>query len=95
MYTYSHLDIGTATLYGAITRTIKLGYHELEPYHMAEFSYHLSKVSENAKGGFGVFKITEEVVMKNIYRLKFSELITITKFMISQNLGSNQLQLLL
>jgi hypothetical protein len=59
LYVYSHLNIGTATLYSTITRTIKLGYHELEPYHLAEFAYHLSKVSDNAKGGFGVFKIAE------------------------------------
>jgi hypothetical protein len=33
--------------------------------------------------------------MKNIYRLNFSELVTISKFMISQNIGSNDFQLTL
>ena len=95
LYTYTHLDIGTSTLYSTITRTIKLGYHELEPHHLAEFAYHLSKVSDNARGGFGVYKITEEVTLRNIYRLKFDELITISQYMISQNIGSNEFQITL
>ena len=27
LFTYTHLDVGSATLFGRITRTIRLGYH--------------------------------------------------------------------
>ena len=49
----------------------------------------LSKVSENAKGGFGVFAIAEKHVEAHLSRLNFHSLVKVSSYMLSQNLGSN------
>lgn len=55
LWAYTHLDVGSAVLYSHIAKTIRIGQHELSPLELAESAYMLSKVSENATGGFGVF----------------------------------------
>ena len=57
LWSYTHLDVGSAVLYSHISKTIKIGQHELGPLELAESAYMLSKTSENATGGFGVFQI--------------------------------------
>jgi hypothetical protein len=59
LFSYTHLNIGTTTLYSAIARTIKLGQHELDPLELAEFANYFSRVQDNVQGGFGVYRIAE------------------------------------
>ena len=55
LWAFTHLDVGSSVLYSHISKTIKVGQYELEPLELAESAYMLSKVSENSKGGYGVF----------------------------------------
>lgn len=53
----------------------------------------LSKVSENAKGGYGVFSIAEKHLGSVLPRMEFSELVKAASFMLTQDLGSNKFQM--
>lgn len=93
LFSFTHLNLGTATLYGKVARTIKIGQHEFEPLEFCEFAYYLSKVQDNAAGGFGVFRIAEERLLPTLSVLPFEKLAQISHYMLMQNLGSNYFQL--
>lgn len=52
----------------------------------------LSKVSENATGGFGVFEIAQKHVENNLSRLNFHDLVKAASYLLTQNIGSNEFQ---
>lgn len=45
LYSYTHLNAGSAVLYSHISKTIAIGQYELRPIELAEAAYMLSKVS--------------------------------------------------
>lgn len=49
----------------------------------------LSKASDNASGGYGIFSIAEKHLLMHFPRLGFSELVKASFFMLTQNIGSN------
>jgi hypothetical protein len=53
----------------------------------------LSKVSENAKGGYGVFSIAEKQLGAVLPRMDFTELVKSASFMLTQDLGTNKFQI--
>lgn len=55
LWAYTHLDVGSTILYSHLCKTLKIAQHEFSPLELAEAAYMLSKVSENATGGFGIF----------------------------------------
>lgn len=55
LWSYTHTNFGSAVLYAHISKTLLVGQHELKPLQLAESAYMLSKVSENAQGGYGVY----------------------------------------
>lgn len=59
LFAYAHLNMGCATLYSSIARTIKIGQHELEPLELTDLANLFSRVQDNAEGGFGTFRIAE------------------------------------
>lgn len=58
LWSYTHLDVGSSVLYSHICKTLKIGQHEFMPLELAEAAYMLSKTSENAAGGYGIFLIS-------------------------------------
>jgi len=60
LFSYTHLNQGSSVLYSHISKTLTIGQHEFRPMELAESAYMLSKVSENAKGGYGVFSLAEK-----------------------------------
>ena len=52
----------------------------------------LSKVSENAKGGYGIFLLAEKHIEAVLPRMSFTELVKVSSFMLIQDLGSNKFQ---
>lgn len=56
-FSYTHLNVGTTTLYKAMARTVKIGQHELDPLELAQLANYLSRVQDNAQGGFGLYAI--------------------------------------
>lgn len=93
LYSYTHLNVGSAVLYSHISKTLTIGQHELRPLELAESAYMLSKVSENAKGGYGVFSLAEQHIQAVLPRMTFPELVKASSFLLIQDLGSNQFQL--
>ncbi len=63
--------MGSSVLYAHITRTIKIGQYELQPQELAEAAYMLSKVPEDAEGGYGVFRIAEQHIKDHLDRFEF------------------------
>lgn len=89
LFTYAHLNVGSASLYGSIAKTIKVGQHELEPLELAELANLFSRVNENAQGGFGTFRIAEARLAGVLPTLSFDKLVEVSHFMLTQDLGSN------
>lgn len=58
-FAYTHLNVGTTTLYSSMARTVKIGQHELDPLELAQLANYLSRVQDNAQGGFGLYAIAE------------------------------------
>jgi hypothetical protein len=52
----------------------------------------LSKTSENATGGFGVFGIAEKHLLTHFPRFNFHDLVKAASYMLTQNLGTNDFQ---
>ncbi len=52
----------------------------------------LSKISENATGGYGVFLIAEKHLLAHLPRLSFHDLVKASSYMLTQNIGSNDFQ---
>lgn len=56
---FSHANLGSATLYGNLARTIKVAQAEIHPMELAKYAYYFSKTPENIAGGFGVYQMAE------------------------------------
>lgn len=93
MYSYTHLDAGSSVLYSHISKTLTIGQHEFRPLELAESAYMLSKVSENAKGGYGVFALAEKHIEAVLPRMSFAELVKASSFLLTQDLGTNKFQI--
>lgn len=52
----------------------------------------LSKTTENATGGYGVFVLAEKHLLNYLPRYSFSELVKAASYMFTQNIGSNDFQ---
>ena len=57
--------------------------------NLAKYAYLFSKASENMKAGFGVYHIAEKRILQKLNTLEFNQLIKICKYLLSQNIGSN------
>lgn len=87
---FSYSNLGSATLYQKIARSIKLVQFEFAPIKLARFAYLFSKTSDSLKGGFGIYAIAEARVLERLPDYQFNELVKLSKYFISQNIGSNQ-----
>ena len=64
--------MGSAVIYKKLADIIKIAYSEIEPIELAEYSKYFSKSSESLKGGFGIYNLTEKVIMDRMKEFSFN-----------------------
>lgn len=57
---------------------------------LAEYAHYFATAPENVKGGFGVYKIAEDHLTRDIENFSFDELTKISLLLFPQNIGSNE-----
>lgn len=90
LWSFSFSNLGSVELYSKIGHTIKIAQFEIPPMKLAEYAHYFATAPENVKGGFGVYRIAEEHLTRDMEKYSFDELTKISLLLFPHSIGSNE-----